>query len=78
MNAECSKCLRGALTEANIAQAVRVGDIQDIVNRIRNIMPGKVVEAVIPKLDRIRVVMNRLLGILVSSVIAQPYVEAYL
>lgn len=40
-------------------------------------MPGKVVKAEVPKLDRIGVMMNRLLGVLVPPIIAQPYVETY-
>lgn len=58
MNAECGKCLRGALAETNVAHAVSLGDVQDIANRIRDIMPGEVVKAVVPELDRIRVMMN--------------------
>jgi hypothetical protein len=45
MDAESCKSLRCALAKANIAQLWLFGDIQDMIDRIRDIVPCKVINA---------------------------------
>src|SRR5690242_18129393 len=50
MNAERGKRLCGALTKPNIAQARLMGGLENIRNRIRDIVKGKLIHAEVPKL----------------------------
>lgn len=40
-------------------------------------MPGKIVNAIVPELGRVGVVVDRLLGILVAAIVAQPNIETH-
>ena len=75
MNTERSECLSSTLAETDVADAWFLGDVDDVFNRVRNVVPSEVVNAEVPKLGRVRVVMDRLLGVLVPPVVAQPDVE---
>ena len=43
MNAKGRKRLSSALTEPNIAQSGSFGDVQDVLDRVRDIVPRKVI-----------------------------------
>ena len=45
MDAEGGECLGGALAEANVAERRCLGNIEDVVDGVGNVMPGKVVNA---------------------------------
>ena len=76
--AESSEGLRGALTEADIAQTGLLGNLQDVLDGVRDVMPGKVVDTVVPELGRGGTVVNGLFGVLVAAVVAKPDVETQL
>lgn len=72
MDAESSKSLRCALTEAHITQTLLTRDIEDILNTIRYIMQTKLVQRVIPKTTLVGCTMDRLFRVLISSIVAEP------
>ena len=76
--AQSSEGLSGALAEADIAKTWLLGDSENILDGVGDIMPGKVVYTVVPELDGIWVVMDGLLGVLIATVVTQPHVEAKL
>lgn len=78
MNAERGECLSSALTEANITKTWFTSNTENIFDRVGYVMPRKVVHTVVPKLGGVRVVVYRFLGILVSAIVAQPYIESEL
>lgn len=47
MNGQCRKSLSGALTEPNIAQTLSSSRMQDIIDRIRNIIEREFVLALV-------------------------------
>ena len=75
MNTERSERLSSTLAETDVADAWFLGDVDDVFNRVRNVVPSEVVNAEVPKLGRVRVMMDGLLGVLVPPVVAQPDVE---
>ena len=75
MDGEGSKGLSGPLTETDITDILRLGNVEDISDRIRDIMPGEVIHRVVPKLFRVWIVLDALFRIFVASVIPQPDVE---
>ncbi|TFY62039.1 hypothetical protein EVJ58_g4118 [Rhodofomes roseus] len=77
MNAQRCEGLRGTLTEANVAETRLLRHVQDVFNRIWDVMPDEVINAV-PELGAVWVVVVALLGILVPAIISQPYIEAEL
>ena len=70
MDAESSKRLRGTLTETHIAETCTFGDVKNVLDRIRNIVPSKVIKAIVPKLWRVGTVVDRFFGIFVTPVVA--------
>lgn len=76
MYAEGGESLSGALTESDIAEALRVSEVEDVLNRVGDVAPGKVVDAEIPKFGGVWVVVNGFLRVLIASVVTQPNVEA--
>lgn len=70
MNAERSKRLRGTLTETHIAETGTFGDVKNVLDRIRNIVPSKVIKAIVPELWRVGTVVDRFFGIFVTPVVA--------
>ena len=75
MDAEGSEGLRGTLAETNVAQTGLLGYVEDVGDGIGDVMPGEVVYAVVPKLGRVWVMVDRLLGVFVATIIAQPNVK---
>lgn len=71
MNGEGSKCLGGALREANIRQALLLGCFEDVADTVGNIVEGELVDGKVPELGRRGRAMDRLFRILVSPVVAQ-------
>ncbi len=78
MDAEGCERLGGALAEADIAEAGLLGHLEDIRDGVGDVVPGKVIDAVVPELGRVGVVVDGLLGVLVAAVVAKPDVEAEL
>ena len=78
MNAERSKCLRGSLAKSDVTEALFLRHVQDVFDRVRDIMPCKVVDAVVPKFGAVWIVVDALLGVLVATVVPEPDVEAEL
>lgn len=75
MNGEGRKRLSGTLAEADVANILRLGDVEDVINGIRDVVPCKVVNRIVPKLFRVRVIFHALFRIFVASVIPQPNVK---
>lgn len=46
MDAEGGKGLSGPLTKANIAELLTLGDLENMFNRVGNVMPSKVVDTI--------------------------------
>ena len=61
MNGEGSKGLSGALTETDVAEILRLGNFEDVRNGIRDVVPGEVIQRVVPKLFRVRIMVYALL-----------------
>ena len=61
MDGEGSKGLSGSLAETDIAEVLRLGDVEDVRNRIRDVVPGEVIQRIVPKLFRIRIELDALL-----------------
>jgi hypothetical protein len=74
VNAQGSKGLRSSLTETNVTETGCTGNLEDIFNRVRDVMPRKVINGEVPKLVRVGVMVDRLFGVLVSTVVAKPHV----
>jgi hypothetical protein len=77
MNAEGRERLCSALTETDIAYISSLGGINNILNSVRNVVPGEIIQAVIPEFLRVRTMMDRLFRVLVTAVIPKPYIETY-
>lgn len=73
---EGGESLSGALAESDIAEALCVSEVEDVLDRVGDITPGKVVDAEVPEFGGVWVVVNRFLRVLVASVVTQPNVEA--
>lgn len=52
--------MSGTLTEADITQAGFLGNAQDVGDGVGDVVPGEVINAVVPEFVRIRVMVNRL------------------
>lgn len=78
MNAQRGESLRGALAETYVAKAFLFRHGKDVLDGIWDIVPCEVIDAIVPKFGRVRVMMYRFLRVLVSAVVAQPYVKAHL
>ena len=74
VNAQSSKRLSSALTETNVAEIGCTGNLENIFNRVRDVMPRKIIDGEVPKLVRVGVMVDRLFGVLVSTVVAEPHV----
>ena len=72
------KRLSSALAESDVAQALLPCEVQYVFDGVGDVMPGEIVDAEIPELGRIWVVMDGLLRVLVSSIVPEPDVEALL
>ena len=69
MNTQCGKGLRRTLTEADVAETRLLCHVKDVVDGLWDVMPGKVVDAVVPELGRVGVMIYRLLGVLIPAVV---------
>lgn len=78
VNAQSGKRLSGPLTEADVAETGCTGDLEDIFDRVGDIVPREVIDGEVPKLGRVGVVVDRLFGVLVAAVVAEPYVVTQL
>lgn len=58
MNAQSGKRLSGPLTEADVAETGCAGDLEDIFDRVGDIMPCEIVDGEVPKLGRVRIMMD--------------------
>lgn len=74
--AESGERLSGSLTESNVAEALRVGEAENVLYRVGDVAPCKVIDAEVPEFGRVRVVVDRLFGVFVAPIVAQPDVEA--
>lgn len=71
MDGEGSKSLGGSLREANIRKRLLTSCGKDVINSVRDVVEGKLVDGVIPESSTCGRVMNVLLGILVTTVVAK-------
>lgn len=78
MDAQRGKSLGGALAEANVAQARLMRRLEDVVDRVRDVVKGKLVHAEVPELCVGRGHVDVLLAVLVAAVVAEPDVVAAL
>jgi len=78
VNAQSGKRLSGPLTEADIAEAGCAGDLEGVFDRVGDIMPREIVDGEVPKLERVRVMMDRLFGVLVSAIVSKPNIVTQL
>jgi hypothetical protein len=75
MDREGGKSLSGPLAETDVAETLRPSDVENVIDGIRDVVPGKVIHGIIPKLLRIWVVPDALFGVLVTSVVPQPDIK---
>ena len=75
MDAQSSKSLCRALTEADVTQTWCVGDVENVLDGIRNIVPCKIVDAKIPECGSVRTSLDGFFGIFVSAVVSQPNIK---
>ena len=76
MDTEGGEGLSSALAETDIAQARLLGNIEDVGDGVGDVVPGKVVNGVVPEFCGVGVVVDGLFGVLVAAVVAEPDVEA--
>jgi hypothetical protein len=69
MNTKSRKRLCSALAEPDIAKTRGLSHVEDIVNRIRYIMPCEIVNAEVPESRSVGTRVNGLLRVLVASVV---------
>src|SRR6266404_1348501 len=74
VNAEGGKGLCSSLAKTNITQTRCAGDLEYIFDRIWYVVPCKVVNRKIPKFGGVGIVVDRLFGVLVASIIAEPHI----
>lgn len=75
MYAESGKRLRRSLTETNITYARGLGSVEDVVDSIRNVVPCKIIDTVVPEFRRIWPMMDRFLGVLVPAIVPEPNIK---
>lgn len=73
-----SKGLRSALTETDVAETGCTGDLENMFYRVRNVVPRKVIDGKVPKLERVWIVMDRLFRVLVAAIVSEPDIIAQL
>ena len=66
--------MSGALTEPDVAETGCTGYLENIFDRVRDVMPRKVINGKVPKLERVGVMVDRLFGVLVATIVAEPHV----
>ena len=69
MDRKGSKRLSGPLAETDVAEILRLGDVENVVDGIRDVVPSKVVNRIVPELLRVWVILDALFRIFVASVI---------
>lgn len=69
MDAKCRKSLRSALAEPNIAKTMHFGRVENILYRIWYIVPRKIINAEIPERRSVWTAVDRLLRVLVASIV---------
>jgi hypothetical protein len=65
------KGLCRALREANVRQTLLLRCVEDVCNAVRDVMESKLIDGKVPEAERCWRVVNRLLGVLVSSIVAK-------
>jgi hypothetical protein len=71
VNTQCSESLSCALRKTNVRQGWLVSGLEDVVDRIRDIVKRKIVNREIPKFGRIGWMVDRLFGIFIASVVTK-------
>ena len=66
------------MAEADITQAGLLGDLEDILYGVGDVVPCEIVYAVVPEFGGVGVVVNGFLGVLVATVVTHPHVETEL
>ena len=69
MDGEGGEGLSGSLTETDVTDVPRLGDVEDVRDCIRDVVPGEVIHRVVPKLFRVGIILDAFLGILVAPVV---------
>lgn len=76
MYAQRGEGLRGALAESDVAEAGRLRRVEDVLDGIRDVVPGELIDGEVPKLGAVRAGVDGLLRVLVASIVAQPHIKA--
>jgi hypothetical protein len=74
VNAEGSKGLSSALTETDVAETGCTGDLENIFDGIWDVMPCKIINGEVPKLERVGIMVDGLFGVLVAAIVAEPHI----
>ena len=61
MDGEGGKGLGRPLAETDVAETPRLGGVEDVGDGIRDVVPGEIVQRVVPKLFRVRIMVDALL-----------------
>jgi len=72
VNTQGSKGLSSALTETDVAETGCTGDLENMFYRVWDVVPRKVIDGKVPKLERVWIVVDRLFGVLVAAIVAEP------